>query len=57
VVDDGCGFDPAAATAGFGLRGMRERAQLAGGALTIESAAGGSTVRARVPADRQPASC
>ena len=56
VVDDGCGFDPAAATAGFGLRGMRERAQLAGGTLTIESAADGSTVRARVPADRQPAS-
>ena len=56
VADDGCGFDPTSATAGFGLRGMRERAQLAGGTLTIESAAGGSTVRARVPADRRPAS-
>jgi signal transduction histidine kinase len=54
VADDGRGFDPAAAASGFGLRGMRERAQLAGGSLTIEASAGGSTVRARVPAGRAP---
>ena len=48
VADDGCGFDPAAAVDGgrFGLLGMRERAQAAGGALEVESAPGsGTTVR------------
>ena len=35
---------------GFGLRGMRERAELVGGNLTIESARGaGTTVRLEVP--------
>jgi signal transduction histidine kinase len=29
VADNGRGFDPAATTNGFGLRGMRERVQLA----------------------------
>jgi signal transduction histidine kinase len=50
VADDGHGFDPRANSAGFGLRGMRERVQLAGGELAIGSTAGGSTVRARLPA-------
>ena len=54
VTDDGCGFDPAAATGGFGLRGMRERVQLAGGTMTIDSSARGSVVRARLPAHRRP---
>jgi signal transduction histidine kinase len=59
VVDDGAGFDVAAARAraagddappGFGLAGMRERVMLAGGALDIASAqGGGTTVRARFP--------
>jgi signal transduction histidine kinase len=49
VADDGTGFDPAARTAGFGLVGMRERAALAGGTLDVESAEGGTTVRARFP--------
>ena len=31
VRDDGSGFDPARATAGFGVLGMRERAELLGG--------------------------
>jgi signal transduction histidine kinase len=54
VADDGRGFDPGAATSGFGLRGMRERAQLAGGTLSIESSSNGSTVRGRVPTGRGP---
>ncbi len=43
VQDDGCGFDPAAASSGFGLIGMRERAMLAGGRLLVSSQAGGPT--------------
>lgn len=52
VTDDGCGFDPAASDtqlpAGrLGLVGMRERAALAGGRLTVQSAPGqGTTVAA-----------
>jgi signal transduction histidine kinase len=53
VEDDGGGFDPAAAppAAGrLGLLGMRERVELVGGTLTVESAPGdGTTVIARVP--------
>src|SRR5205807_1778516 len=40
VEDDGRGFDPDAAGAGFGLTGMRERALLAGGRLWVTSADG-----------------
>jgi signal transduction histidine kinase len=52
VTDDGCGFDPdAPACTGLGLVGMRERVELAGGALAIESQPEGPTVvRALVPA-------
>lgn len=52
VQDDGPGFDVAAAPAEghLGLAGMRERAQLFGGRLEIESAAGqGTTVLLRLP--------
>ena len=49
VEDDGRGFDPGAATAGFGLAGMRERAALAGGSLEVVSGAGGTTVRVVLP--------
>jgi signal transduction histidine kinase len=50
VADNGHGFDPAATTTGgFGLRGMRERVQLAGGWMTIDSSSDGSAVRARLP--------
>ena len=38
VRDDGRGFDPSAATAGFGLAGMRERVELLGGELALTSA-------------------
>ena len=49
VADDGRGFDPAAvdrqlAAGHLGLLGMRERAALAGGQLTMRSAPGGGTV-------------
>ncbi len=42
VVDDGRGFTPATAT-GFGLCGMRERVDQAGGVLTVHSAPGRGT--------------
>jgi signal transduction histidine kinase len=50
VRDDGAGFDPTVTTGGFGLRGMRERVALAGGDLSIESAApDGTVIRATIP--------
>jgi len=50
VSDDGGGFDPAAESNGFGLAGMRERVELAGGELRIESTPGsGTRVMASVP--------
>ena len=51
VHDDGQGFDPSAATDGFGLIGMRERAELAGGTLGLQSILGeGTTITAAIPA-------
>ncbi len=51
VSDEGCGFDPSAATDGFGLVGMRERVALAGGTLDLQSAPGkGTTIVALLPA-------
>jgi signal transduction histidine kinase len=49
VADDGCGFDRAAATTGFGLAGMRERVQLSGGQLSVLPSPAGTTVRAAIP--------
>jgi len=55
VEDDGCGFDPDAVLAGlpvehFGLIGMRERAEMLGGSVTVESSPGhGTRVRAEIP--------
>lgn len=50
IGDDGRGFDPAAAPAGLGLRGMRERLTLVGGELAITSRPGaGTRLIARVP--------
>ena len=51
VVDDGIGFDSEAAAAnGFGLAGMRERVELAGGELSVLPGAGaGTVIRARLP--------
>ncbi len=49
VADDGNGFDPEAATSGFGIAGMRERVDLSGGRLTIVPGPSGTTVRAVLP--------
>jgi signal transduction histidine kinase len=50
VQDDGCGFLPGGPSEGFGLIGMRERADLLGGELSLSSAEGGPTrVRAVLP--------
>jgi len=51
VEDDGTGFDPAAVPAtSLGLRGMRERAALVGGSVTVTSApAWGTAVVLEVP--------
>ena len=42
--DDGCGFDPQRRHEGFGLQGMRERAEGMGGHLSIESGNGKGTM-------------
>ena len=57
VIDDGKGFDPKKLEAirqglpvgGVGMAGMRERLQMLGGRLEIESDGHGTTVRAIVP--------
>jgi two-component system NarL family sensor kinase len=56
VADNGRGYrpvsprDPAAPTGGLGTIGMRERARMMGGALSVESEPGrGTTVSARMP--------
>ncbi len=50
IVDDGCGFDPAAIREGYGLPGLRNRASAYGGTATVESTPGaGTTVRVTVP--------
>lgn len=55
VTDDGRGFDPATAdtqllAGNLGLVGMRERAMVAGGSLTVRSAPGhGTTIAAVLP--------
>ncbi len=54
VRDDGRGFDPHAATEGFGLLGMRERVSLLGGQLSIESTPeSGTTLAATFPVERR----
>ncbi len=54
VRDDGQGFDTTARSAGFGLIGMNERAELLGGSLTIESAEGkGTAVSCVFPPNRR----
>lgn len=49
VRDNGVGFDVAAPSAGFGLRGMRNRAAQVGGLLSVHSGAHGTTVELEVP--------
>lgn len=63
IRDDGAGFDVAAARErvlrgeGFGLVGMRERVQLFGGRIDVESApGGGTTIEVHVPVAGAPGS-
>jgi signal transduction histidine kinase len=50
--DDGCGFNPAAASVGNGLANMRDRLSELGGSTTITSAPGkGTAVRFVLPLD------
>ena len=52
IEDNGRGFDPESpgSSAGFGLRGLHERARILGGSLVILSEPGrGTTVRAQFP--------
>jgi signal transduction histidine kinase len=50
IDDDGRGFDVGTTTPGMGLRNLRERAELIGGKLEIQSTPGdGTTVRASFP--------
>jgi two-component system sensor histidine kinase UhpB len=50
VRDDGDGFDVARQTPGLGITGMRERAALLGGTLTITSSPGrGTAIEAHLP--------
>lgn len=59
VEDDGRGFDPAGLTRqgqGFGLLSMRERSELAGGVLTVDSIPGrGTRIAVSVPHRRSSA--
>ena len=52
IADDGRGFDPGAAPSGFGLAGMRERVELSGGQLAVDSTPSGTAVRAVLPLSR-----
>jgi signal transduction histidine kinase len=49
VADDGRGFDPRAATEGFGLAGMRERVTLLHGELEVASSEEGTVISAAIP--------
>ena len=46
IEDDGRGFDPGSPADGFGIQGMRERVDLLGGSLQVESRAGAGTTLA-----------
>jgi signal transduction histidine kinase len=54
VADDGRGFDPDATAGGFGLVGMRERIDLAGGTLAIGPNDPGTRVEVALPAHARP---
>ncbi len=49
VVDDGPGFDVAAAAGGQGRQNMTDRVGAVGGAVAVETGPGGTRVRAEVP--------
>jgi len=49
IADNGAGFEPGAARSGFGLSGMRERLDLVGGTLDIDSGADGTALLVTLP--------
>ncbi|WP_237101962.1 sensor histidine kinase [Nonomuraea sp. MG754425] len=50
ISDDGCGFDPATAPEGYGLRAMRSRVGRLGGTVRVAGSPGlGTTVAVEVP--------
>jgi signal transduction histidine kinase len=54
IRDDGIGFDPSRIPGGreghFGILGMRERVEMAGGSWSIDPVTGvGTTIRASLP--------
>jgi two-component system sensor histidine kinase UhpB len=52
VADDGCGMEPGTRTSRFGLSGMRERVEMAGGRFVLQSATGqGLRFVAHLPAN------
>jgi signal transduction histidine kinase len=54
IADDGRGFDPDAPAGGFGLVGMRERIDIAGGTLAIERSDPGTRVQVALPVRARP---
>lgn len=61
INDDGVGFDPVAAArllseGHFGLAGMRERVEMVGGHLSIDSAPGSGTTVDVAMANQRPLS-
>jgi signal transduction histidine kinase len=55
IEDNGRGFSPQTATAGYGLRSMRDRARLLGGRLDVDSAPGkGTKVTLTLPEEKIP---
>jgi signal transduction histidine kinase len=52
VADDGCGMESNTRTSRYGLSGMRERVEMAGGTFALESAPGrGLRFEAHLPAN------
>jgi two-component system, NarL family, sensor histidine kinase UhpB len=54
VADDGRGFDATAPATGFGLVGMRERVELAGGRIAISDTGAGTRVDVALPVLPRP---
>ena len=53
VADNGVGVQATGAGSGFGLLGMRERVELAGGELELRSGDDGTTIEAHIPVPAQ----
>lgn len=50
VADDGHGFDPHVPTGGYGLRGIRTRAEQVGGTVRVDTGPAGTTLTVELPA-------